>query len=139
MPSRSEEIRPIGLDSDSLPPPLEMAVDQAVASLKLGGVIAYPTDTLYGLGAHGLNEVAVRKAFAIKGRLFDSPIPLLLAEVSDLLRVAVDVPPLTWILARRFWPGPLTLVLPKGPAIPDSLPAGASSVAVRLLCRVLST
>ena len=99
-----------------LPPALEHAVDMAVASLRKGGVVAYPTDTLYGLGAHGLNDGAVRHVFRIKGRQDGTPVPLLLGQVSDILRVAVDVAPLVWVLARRFWPGPLTLIVPKGGA-----------------------
>lgn len=121
-----------GNSTEGLHPALEHAVDMAVASLRRGGVVAYPTDTLYGLGAHGLNDGAVREVFRIKGRQDGSPMPLLLGEVSDILRVAVDVAPLVWVLARRFWPGPLTLIVPKGPAVPEAVTAGGETVAVRI-------
>ncbi len=132
MASRVDSYAGHWADGTSLPPALDLAVEKAVASLRRGGVVAYPTDTLYGLGAHGLNEMAVREVFRIKGRQEASPVPLLLADVSDVLRVAAEAPPLAWVLARRFWPGALTLVVPRGPAVPDSVTGGGETVAVRV-------
>ena len=94
--------------------------------------MAFPTDTLYALGADGLSAKAVNRIFDMKKRPYDMGLPLLLAGVEVLETVAVDIPRVAWALARRFWPGPLTLVLRKAPAIPASVTGGKESVAVRV-------
>ena len=100
--------------------------------LRRGGVAAIPTDTLYGLAACALNEAAVERVFALKGRAQAEPLPLLLADAEDIDRYAVDVPDLARALAERFWPGALTLVLQRADVIPDIVSGGLDSVALRL-------
>ncbi|MDO8532386.1 MAG: L-threonylcarbamoyladenylate synthase [Dehalococcoidia bacterium] len=111
---------------------LDKQIERGVAVLRTGGVVAYPTDTLFGLGADGFNSKAVRRVFAAKTRPLSEAVPLLLADVADMERVAVDVPDVVWRLAQTFWPGALTLVVWRGPAVPDVVTAGGPRVAVRV-------
>ncbi|MFZ1238147.1 MAG: L-threonylcarbamoyladenylate synthase [Anaerolineae bacterium] len=108
------------------------AIAQAVAVLTAGGLVAFPTDTVYGVGAHALLPDAVKRLFAAKVRPEGKAIPLLLGEAADLERVSCDVPALAWRLIAALWPGALTLVVPRGPLLPDIVTAGGPSVAVRL-------
>jgi len=111
---------------------LEQQIKLAVAILKKGGIVAFPTDTVYGLGADPLNEQAVAKIYKVKRRPHNLPLPLLLGEKSDLLKVASVVPEIAWQLAERFLPGGLTLVLRKSPRVPGSVTAGGDTIAVRI-------
>lgn len=108
------------------------AVARAAEILRSGGLVAFPTETVYGLGANALDAAAVRRIFAAKGRPPEDPLIVHLAAAEDLDRVARDVPELARELARRLWPGPLTLVLPKRPEIPPEVTAGLPTVAVRV-------
>ena len=105
--------------------------DEAVGVLRQGGLVCYPTDTVYGIGAAASDAAAVRKLFVLKGRSLDKPLPLLLADASDALRVA-EVTPLAKTLARRFWPGALTIVMRKLPSYRSLALAGAATVALRV-------
>ncbi len=107
-------------------------VREAVKVLRRGGVVAFPTDTLYGLGAWAFSREGVERIFVIKGRPSSMALPLLLAEASQLAEVAAEVPDVAWTLVRRFWPGALTLVLRKAPSIPDLVTGGEPTVAVRI-------
>lgn len=107
-------------------------MESATRILRDGGVVAFPTDTVYGLGAHALLEPAVARIFRVKGRPAHLPLPLLLADISEMSSVAEEVPPLAWRLAARFWPGGLTLVLPRASRVPALVSGGASSIAVRV-------
>jgi len=115
-----------------LPRELQQQVEAALSVLRREGVVAYPTDTLYGLGANAFSLRAVRRVFETKGRRADMALPLLLADASDVDRVAIDIPPLARALAERFWPGPLTLVLRRASTIPDLVTGGRGTVAVRV-------
>ena len=108
-------------------------VNQAAAAGLLGGggVVAYPTDTLYGLGASLAHAPAVERVFAIKGRPTGQGIPVLIASWEQLEQVAAEVPGQALELAQRFWPGALTLVLRKRPTVPDAATGGGDTVAVR--------
>ncbi|MCL4395281.1 MAG: L-threonylcarbamoyladenylate synthase [Chloroflexi bacterium] len=108
--------------------------DIAVAAdiLRTGGLVAYPTDTLYGLGARCWLPEAIAKIFVAKGRAENRPLPLLLAESADMLEVAQSIPIAAWRLAAVFWPGALTIVLPKHPRVPDIVTAAGPTVAVRV-------
>ncbi|ASI99597.1 L-threonylcarbamoyladenylate synthase [Thermococcus celer] len=97
-----------------------------------GELVAFPTETVYGLGADALNEKAVRKIFEAKKRPADNPLIIHIARLDDLERIAREVPPEARLLAERFWPGPLTLVLPKGEDVPDVTTGGLDTVAVRM-------
>lgn len=107
-------------------------IDRAAALLQNGGVVAFPTETVYGLGANALDARAAARIFEIKARPSFDPLIVHVADDAMLARVAAHVPPLARELARRFWPGPLTLVLEKQPAVPDLVTAGLPTVAVRM-------
>ncbi|MDH7485040.1 MAG: L-threonylcarbamoyladenylate synthase [Anaerolineae bacterium] len=108
------------------------AVEKAVEVLRRGGLVAFPTDTVYGVGAPAFDAQAVTRLYQAKERPGDKAIPLLLADVADLPAVVESIPLLAERLAARFWPGPLTLVLRKRPVVPDVVTAGGDSVAVRV-------
>jgi L-threonylcarbamoyladenylate synthase len=108
------------------------AIDAAAARLRAGGLVAFPTETVYGLGAAALDPAAVAAVFAAKGRPTTDPVIVHLATLDDLPRVAAHVPPVAEALARAFWPGPLTLVVLKRPEVPDTVTAGLPTVAVRV-------
>src|SRR5260370_19351527 len=107
------------------------AIDQAAAILRAGGLVAFPTETVYGLGAHALDAQAVRGIFEAKARPADDPLIVHLAEAVQLetLAYADDT---TWRLAERFWPWPLTLVVPKRSIVPPEVTAGLDTLAVRV-------
>src|SRR5215216_5902693 len=107
-------------------------IERAAAILKRGGLVAFPTETVYGLGANALDEAAVLGIFAAKRRALDDPLIVHLASVDDLQTIVTEIPPVVHALAERFWPGPLTLVLPKRPIVPDAATAGLPTVAVRV-------
>jgi L-threonylcarbamoyladenylate synthase len=107
------------------------ALGRAVAVLEAGGLVAFPTDTVYGLGALAFHSAAVQSLFVVKGRPEERAIPVLLAEAADLHRVAADVPPAALRLAAHFWPGPLTIIVPKRDSIPDAVSL-RSTIAVRV-------
>jgi len=106
-------------------------VKEAVQILKKGGVIVLPTDTVYGLGADAFNSKAVDRIYEIKNRPRHLPLPLLLSDVSQITMIAESVPEVGWFLASRFWPGGLTLVLPKIASLPSYLTRGPT-IAVRI-------
>ena len=103
----------------------------AAEILKRGGIVAIPTETVYGLAADGMNPEAVAKIFKAKGRPQDNPLILHIAELDWLGRVASYVPEAAKKLAAAFWPGPLTIILPKRPEVPYAVTAGLETVAVR--------
>jgi L-threonylcarbamoyladenylate synthase len=107
------------------------AMPHALEILRSGGLVAFPTDTVYGLGALAFSGPAIESIYVAKDRPLEKAIPVLLGVVDDLVRVAYDVPAQAAKLAARFWPGPLTLVLPKHPALPVSVSA-AGTVGVRI-------
>lgn len=106
-------------------------IEKGVEILKKGGVIAFPTDTVYGLGADAFDTKAVERIYKIKNRPEHLAFPLLIADLSQLSTVAESVSGIAWSLARRFWPGGLTLVLPRAASLPAYLAAGPS-IAVRV-------
>lgn len=110
---------------------LSEQLEKGVAILKNGGVIAFPTDTVYGLGAAINISTAVERVYRIKERPRQMALPLLLADLSQLEEVAISIPTSARILAEKFWPGPLTLVLPKSKAVSDIV-SGSKTVAVRI-------
>ncbi len=107
------------------------AAARAAAILRAGGLVAIPTETVYGLGANGLDEAAVARIFEAKGRPQDNPLILHIAEPARLTDICRDIPGAAWELARRFWPGPLTMVLPCRDTVPRRTTAGLDTVAVR--------
>ena len=111
---------------------MQSQIAAAVDTLKRGGVVGIPTDTLYGLAACVFDLDAVQRVFELKGRPANMPIPVLLTDTSDLESCVKETPDAAFDLADRFWPGPLTLVLKKLAAIPDIISAGGDTVAVRV-------
>jgi L-threonylcarbamoyladenylate synthase len=118
----------IATDDASL---FETAVARAAALLRAGELVALPTETVYGLAANAWNADAVRRIFDVKGRPPHNPIIVHVASLELARRCVSDWPPLAARLAAAFWPGPLTLVLPRSPEIPDVVAAGGLTVGVR--------
>ncbi|MDE2854293.1 MAG: L-threonylcarbamoyladenylate synthase [Chloroflexota bacterium] len=108
------------------------AIDVAGRTILAGALVAFPTETVYGLGANAMDAAAVAKIFAAKGRPANDPLIAHIANFEQLPLVARDIPDLALELAQRFWPGPLTLVLKKSSGIPDNLTAGLDTVALRM-------
>ncbi|MGD0174997.1 MAG: L-threonylcarbamoyladenylate synthase [Anaerolineales bacterium] len=107
-------------------------IQRAAECLIRGGLVAFPTETVYGLGGHAFDAAAVRRIFMVKQRPPSDPLIVHLASADALLQVASEVSPLAKILAERFWPGPLTLLLPRRASLPLEVCAGLSTVAVRV-------
>lgn len=101
------------------------------AVIRAGGLVAFPTETVYGLGANALDEKAVDRIFSAKERPANDPIIVHIADTEQLAVVSANIPPMARELAAVFWPGPLTLILPKHPSIPLNITAGRDTVAVR--------
>lgn len=108
------------------------ALQEALAILKSGGVLAYPTETFYGLGADACNEGAVEKIFAAKGRGFNNPIPVIIGSKADLPCWVEEIPARAERLIQKFWPGPLTLVFRAARLINPRLTAGTGKIAIRV-------
>jgi len=116
---------------DPVKPDLEILA-KAAAMLQQGRLVAFPTETVYGLGANGLNEQAVKAIFAAKGRPSDNPLILHIDAVDKLTTLAAHVPPNAAALIERYWPGPLTIVVKRQPIVPDVVTGGLDTVAIRL-------
>ncbi|MDU4960870.1 MAG: L-threonylcarbamoyladenylate synthase [Sporomusaceae bacterium] len=104
----------------------------AAAIIRHGGLVAFPTETVYGLGANGLDAAATRRIFAAKGRPADNPLILHIADPGDIQRLVERVNSNAAALMQAFWPGPLTVVLKRSAIVPDAVTAGLDSVAIRL-------
>jgi len=109
----------------------QQAIETAAQIIKDGGLVGMPTETVYGLAANALNGKAVAKIFAAKGRPMDNPLIVHISEFDQLYPLVKDVPDAAKKLAERFWPGPMTIILPKSDIIPDEVSAGLETVAVR--------
>ncbi len=112
--------------------PQSDVIDRAARCLRDGGLVAFPTETVYGLGANALDAEAAARIFVAKQRPANDPLIVHLASAADLPRVARDVPAIAFRLADAFWPGPLTLVLPRAAAVPAVVTSGGPTVAVRV-------
>ena len=106
-------------------------IELALKILQAGGLVAFPTDTVYGLGALAFNGKAVESIYAAKNRPVEKAIPILLADLDDLPKVTSTLPVLANKLASRFWPGPLTCIIPKKPTLPEAVSV-TSTVGVRM-------
>jgi len=109
----------------------EKDIEAAAAILRAGGLVGIPTETVYGLGANGLDPAAVRRIFEAKGRPQDNPLILHIPDPSWLERYCRDVPAAARRLAEQFWPGPLTMILPRRALVPDEVTCGLETVGVR--------
>lgn len=110
----------------------DLDITRAAAQLKAGELVAFPTETVYGLGADASNADAVRKVFAAKGRPADHPLIVHIADTAQLANWAREIPQAVHTLAQKFWPGPLTLVLKRHPNVPDAVTGGQDTVAIRV-------
>lgn len=107
-------------------------ITRAAQVIRSGGLVAFPTETVYGLGANALSAAAVQHIFAAKGRPANDPLIVHVADIDALREITLDFPAIAAQLAREFWPGALTLILMKRPIVPDAVTAGQPSVAVRM-------
>lgn len=112
--------------------PGRKAISRAAQIICAGGLVAFPTETVYGLGASATNPAAVAAIFSAKGRPSDNPLIVHVSDFEQVYTVAASVPDRACFLMKKFWPGPLSLVLPRGPAVPDLVSAGLPTVAVRM-------
>lgn len=108
------------------------AIHRAGDILKRGGLVAFPTETVYGLGANALDEEAAAKTYAAKGRPSDNPLIVHIARTEDLYHIVKNVPDKAVVLAERFWPGPLTMIFDKSDIVPFGTTGGLETVAVRM-------
>jgi L-threonylcarbamoyladenylate synthase len=111
---------------------LEEICQRAGLTIQRGGLVAFPTETVYGLGADALNPLAVNKIFKAKGRPSDNPLIVHVSDTEDVERIAEHIPKIAYKLMDAFWPGPLTLVLPRKDIVPDVTTSGLDTVAVRM-------
>jgi L-threonylcarbamoyladenylate synthase len=112
--------------------PAREEIRRAAEIIRQGGIVAFPTETVYGLGANALDENAVRKIFVAKGRPADNPLIVHICREQELAKLVQTIPPLAKKLMKRFWPGPLTIVFKKKKIVPDIVTAGLETVAVRM-------
>ena len=110
---------------------IEDKISAAAKILREGGLVGIPTETVYGLGANGLDGKAVKRIFEAKGRPQDNPLILHVTGPQWLPRYCADIPPIAYVLARKFWPGPLTMILKRKRVVPDETTAGLDTVAMR--------
>lgn len=109
----------------------ERETEELAGIIRAGGLVAIPTETVYGLGANALDPEAVKKIFKVKGRPQDNPLIIHLSSEEEIKDYCLDIPDTAYVLARRFWPGPLTMVLKKRDIVPDETSSGLSTVGVR--------
>ena len=107
-------------------------IEKAAAVLRQGGLVAFPTETVYGLGADANNPAAIRKLYAAKGRPADHPVIVHIAGMAQLHDWARDITPVAHKLAQRFWPGPLTMILKRAPGVADAVTGGQDTVGLRI-------
>lgn len=110
----------------------ESQTEKAGEIIKSGGLVAIPTETVYGLGANALNGGAVKKIFIAKGRPQDNPLIVHISEMSEIPPLVAELPEKAKELAEKFWPGPLTIIMKKSDIIPDEVSAGLNTVAIRM-------
>jgi len=119
------------MKTEILLPSSANAIRRALEVLRAGGLVAFPTDTVYGVGALAFDGKAVQSIYAAKDRPVEKAIPVLIGDTEDLEEVGVDIPDMASRLASRFWPGPLTILVPKRADLPESVSA-TSAVGVRV-------
>ncbi len=112
--------------------PSKKTITKAVSLLKKGEIVAFPTETVYGLGANAFDEIALKKIFLAKGRPQDNPLIIHISNITQLKEVVSFVPKEAKLLAKKFWPGPLTIILKKSNSVPLCVTAGLDTVAIRM-------
>src|SRR4026209_2932109 len=114
-------------------------IARAAECLRAGGLVAFPTETVYGLGAHALDRRAVLRVFHAQGRPANDPLIGHIPALDDTMPLVLDVPHAARELAGRFWPGPLTMVLRRSEGVPDEVTAGLDTVAIRVASPSVAT
>jgi L-threonylcarbamoyladenylate synthase len=114
------------MQTEILPAGSNETLPSALAVLKAGGLVAFPTDTVYGVGALAFDGEAVESIYVAKARPLEKAIPVLVGDSEDIAQVGADIPPVAYQLAARFWPGPLTILVPKCLDLPESVSATAT-------------
>ena len=112
--------------------PSGASIERAASLLRAGELVVFPTETVYGLGANALQSVAVERIFEAKGRPYSDPLIAHIADMAALEQLVTEIPDEAYTLARAFWPGPLTLILPASSLVPKMVTAGQPTVAVRM-------
>src|SRR2546428_3598890 len=112
--------------------PEQTVIERAAKLLHDGELVVFPTETVYGLGAGAFQPAALERIFAAKGRPFSDPLIVHIADREDLVQLTTSIPEQAKRLAQAFWPGPLTLILPRGPRVPHLVTAGLETVAIRI-------
>ncbi|MBU4539574.1 MAG: threonylcarbamoyl-AMP synthase, partial [Bacteroidetes bacterium] len=112
--------------------PQAAIIQRAAEIIKEGGLVAFPTETVYGLGADAYNPMAVKRVFEVKKRPLSNPLIVHIAEMKDLLKLGEDVGSDALALASKFWPGPLTLVVKRNLSLPDIVTSGGDTIAIRM-------
>ena len=112
--------------------PTEVDIKKAAQALKDGHLVAFPTETVYGLGADATNEKAVSRVYSVKARPTDHPLIVHISSINQLGKWAIDIPDYAIKLARKFWPGPLTLILKRSDLAKDFITAGQENVGIRV-------
>lgn len=107
-------------------------LEEPAQIIKNGGIVVFPTETVYGIGANGLNAEAVKRIYEIKKRPLTKPINLLVNSVEMIEKVAKDITPLEYAIIKEFFPGPLTMILKKKEIVPDIVTAGGATVGIRM-------
>lgn len=107
-------------------------IDEAINILRNGGLVAFPTETVYGLGANALDSKAAEKIYNAKGRPSDNPLIVHISDINDLEKIGKNIPQTAYNLAQKFWPGPLTMIVHKSEIIPYTITGGLDTVAVRM-------
>ena len=107
-------------------------IDEGANIIKSGGIVAFPTETVYGLGANGLDEEAVKNIYKAKGRPSDNPLILHISTIEQLYPLVDEIPDLAYTCMEKFWPGPLTIIFKKSEIIPNIITAGLDTVAIRM-------
>lgn len=120
------------IDAKVFDMPGDSELEKAGSLLRTGGLVAFPTETVYGLGANGLSAEAVARIYRAKGRPAKNPVILHVADLKSAQKLTSEWPPVATLLANAFWPGPLTLVLPRASHVPDIVTAGGDSVGIRI-------
>jgi L-threonylcarbamoyladenylate synthase len=111
---------------------IALQLDRAIEIVKAGGIVAFPTDTVYGLGGDAFNSEVAERIYRVKKRPRSLPLPVLLADSTQVSAVVRFTPDIARFLMKRFWPGGLTLVLPKAASLPEIISAGSDKVAIRI-------
>lgn len=114
------------------------SIKEAGRTIREEGLVVFPTETVYGLGANALSDDAVKKIFEAKGRPQDNPLIVHIADIEDIENLVAEIPDIAEKFMKEFWPGPMTIILPKSSIIPDATSAGLSSVGIRMPSNVIA-